>query len=125
MRINHIGIITNNIDSDVMLYQRMGYKIVNRVVDIIQMNKIAIIRKVESPDIELIEAVNEKSTIRNFKKGYHHICFESESGEDIVTIFNCMKVGKIFTQPIIAPALGGRSVVFACLYNGCFIELIL
>ena len=125
MKLNHIGIITNNIDEDVLLYQRMGYQIVSQIVDEIQMNKVIIVRRDDFPDIELIEAVNDKSTIRNFKKGYHHLCFESEADEDIVAIFKQMKVGRIFTPPISAPALGHRSVVFACLHNGCFIELIL
>ena len=39
--------------------------------------------------------------------------------------FKDMKIGKIFTQPIVAPALNNRKVVFACLQNGTFIEFIL
>ena len=34
-------------------------------------------------------------------------------------------VKQIFTQPIVAPALNNRKVVFACLQNGTFIEFIL
>lgn len=122
---NHIGIITKHIDEDVLLYQRMGYQIICQVIDTVQMNKIIIVSRNGSPNIELIEAINDNSTVRNFNSGYHHICFEPEQGEDIVTVFNQMKVGKIFTPPIVATALDCRKVVFACLYNGSFVELIL
>lgn len=72
----------------------------------------------------LLEPINELSSIYNFRDGYHHICYEAEQGEDIVQLFKTMKIGKIFTKPIIAPALSGREVVFACLQNGTFVEFI-
>lgn len=125
MKVNHIGIITRDLYNDVKLYQRMGYNILCQIIDNEQKNKIVIVEKDGSPDIELIEPVNEESTIINFENGYHHICFEADGNEDIVEVFNKMRVGKVFTPPILAPALGNHSVVFACLYNGSFIELLL
>ena len=125
MKVNHIGIIVKSVDREVQLYQRMGCRIVCDIDDKNQMNKVVIVRRDDSPDIELIEPINQYSTIINFKSGYHHICYEAEVGENIVKNFNEMKVGKIFTTPIVAPALNNRKVVFACLYNGNFVELIL
>ena len=125
MKVNLIGIIVKRVNREVQLYQRMGYRIICDIDDENQMNKIVIVRRDDSPDIELIEPINQNSTIINFKSGYHHICYETEVGEDIVKKFNKMKVGKIFTTPILAPALNNRKVVFACLYNGNFVELIL
>lgn len=125
MKINHIGIITKHIDVDVLMYERIGYRVISEVVDTTQMNKVTILKGNHAPNIELVEAINDNSTIKNFTSGYHHICFEAEENEDIVALFKKMNVGKIFTHPIVAPALNFRKVVFACLYNGSFIELIL
>ena len=75
--------------------------------------------------IELIEHIGEKSSVYNFKSGYHHICFTSDIVEDIIEDFKRMNIGKSFTKPITAPALNSHEVVFACLPNGTFIELIL
>lgn len=104
----------------------MGYKLKEEtVIDSIQNNLIAILKSEFFPDIELIEPIDENSSIYNFKVGYHHICYEAELGEDIIQKFKSMRIGKIFTKPIIAPALDNREVVFACLQNGTFVEFIL
>lgn len=104
----------------------MGYKLKEEtVIDSIQNNLIAFLKSDFFPDIELIEPIDENSSVYNFKRGYHHICYEAEPGEDIIQKFKSMRIGKIFTKPIIAPALDNREVVFACLQNGTFVEFIL
>lgn len=126
MKMNHLGIIVSDIKKNIALYMNIGYVLKCNVLDDrIQHNRIAIMKSVLSPDIELIEPLDENSTVYNFKEGYHHICYEAETGEDIVSKFKAMNIGKIFTSPIIAPALDGKKVVFACLRNGTFIELIM
>lgn len=126
MRVNHIGIIVEDLHRSVRIYSRCGYVLYNDIKqDNIQNNRIAIMKSQFSPDIELIEVVNESSSIYNSKKGYHHICYEAAPGEDIIKKFKEMKIGKIFTPPITAPALNNRKVVFACLQNGTFVEFIL
>lgn len=57
--------------------------------------------------------------------GIHHICYEVEEQYDFREIFKKMSIGKIFTDDMIAPALGYRQVVFACLKNGMFVEFLL
>ena len=126
MLINHIGIIVTDLHRSVHIYSKLGYVLHNDIKqDNIQDNRIAIMKSQFSPNIELIEAVNESSSIYNAKKGYHHICYEAEPGEDIIQKFKNLKIGKIFTPPIVAPALNNRKVVFACLRNGTLIEFIL
>lgn len=126
MKIHHIGVITRNIRKYMQLYCRMGYQQVSDIItDSIQKNQIVMLGGIFSPLIELIEPLDKYSTVYNFKEGYHHICYEAEPGEDIIQEFKAMKIGKIFTKPIIAPALNNREVVFACLQNGTFIEFIL
>ena len=126
MIINHIGIVVDNIEKNINMYSKLGYQLNKNIVwDYNQNNKIALMCSDFSTNIELIEPIDELSSIYNFNIGYHHICYEAELGEDIVQIFKAMKIGKIFTKPIIAPALNNREIVFACLQNGTFIEFIL
>lgn len=126
MTVNHIGIIVGDIEKSIEIYSRMGYDLKDKIVfDYNQNNKIALMYSDISPNIELIEPIDELSSIYNFNIGYHHICYEAEFGEDIVQIFKAMKIGKIFTKPILAPVFDNREVVFACLQNGTFIEFIL
>lgn len=126
MKLNHIGIITKSLERDIELYTSLGYSLKNNVVcDMLQMNRVAIMCSDFSVDIELIEPIDGTSSISNFKEGYHHICYESENNEDIINKFRGIKVGKIFTKPIAAPAFNNREVVFACIQNCTFIEFLL
>lgn len=125
MKINHIGIIVKNIGRSKDIYMSLGYNISSYVVDKNQHNNIIILNSEFAPSIELIEPIDEDSSVYNFREGYHHLCYEAEPGEDIIQKFKSMKIGKIFTSPIVAPALDNRKVVFACLQNGTFVEFIL
>lgn len=125
MKINHYGIIVSDLHKTILDYLKLGYSFNNQIfIDVIQNNKVAFL-SLRDHVVELIEPLNELSSVRNFKEGYHHICYEGELGEDVIQRFKEMKIGKIFTKPIVAPALENRKVVFACLTNGTFIELII
>lgn len=125
--IHHIGIIVRDITKSIFIYQKLGYQIISSIIfDHVQQNKICFMGfNGQMLKIELIEPTNEESSVYNSPIGYHHICYEAEQGEDIIQLFKAMKIGKIFTKPIIAPALDNRKVVFACLQNGTFVEFIL
>lgn len=126
MKINHIGVIVKNIERDIRLYTKLGYILKGKIwVDNIQNNRIAILRSDFSPDIELIEPIDRNSSVYNFDSGYHHVCYESEREENIIEFFQSIKIGKIFTPPIVSPAFNNRCVVFACLRNGTFVEFLL
>lgn len=126
MKVHHIGIIVADIEKSIAIYLKLGYRLQkNIVVDNIQHNRVAFMEADFSPSIELIEPINEFSSVKNFKKGYHHICYELEMSIEIGQKFKDMQVGKIFTKPIIAPAIGNRKVIFACLRNETFVEFIL
>ncbi len=125
MKVHHIGIKVSQLEKNIELYSKLGYHQVSSItVDEIQSNRIVFLQN-QIQCVELIEPLNEKSSIYHFKDGYHHICYESEGDEDIIKAFKEAKIGKIFTKPLVAPALENREVVFACLQNGMFIELIL
>ena len=126
MIIHHIGIVVTDINKSIDIYNKIGFELEdNIVIDDVQKNRIAFLKSGYCLKLELIEPLDEESSVYNFREGYHHICYEAEQGEDIIQKFKKMKIGKIFTTPIIAPALDNRKVVFACLQNGTFIELIL
>lgn len=121
MILNHLGIIIPHLKQSITIYSKMGYKLNEApVMDSIQNNLITILKFGSSPDIELIEPIDENSSIYKFKESYHHIYYEAERGEDIIQKFKEMKIEKIFTKPIIAPALDNREVVFAYLQNETF-----
>lgn len=126
MIIHHIGIVVRDISKSIDIYNRMDFKLEgNIVIDGVQKNRIAFLKTIYCLKLELIEPLNEESSVYNFREGYHHLCYEAEPGEDIIQKFKSMKIGKIFTSPIVAPALDNRKVVFACLRNGTFVEFIL
>lgn len=126
MKVNHIGVITSDLSKSIRMYSKMGYVLTGDIVkDLIQNNFIVFMVSQFPPAIELIMPMNKNSSVYNFKDGYHHVCYEAEQNENIIEDFRKRKVGKIFSSPLVAPALANREVVFACLQNGTFIELIL
>ena len=76
----------------------LGYTTVVDIVDHIQNNRIVIMKSNFSPNIELIEPIDESSSVYNFKEGYHYICYETGWGEEIIKKFKEMKAGKIYTH---------------------------
>lgn len=126
MTIHHIGIITQDMQKSILLYEKLGYTCVGEtMVDPIQNNTVAfLVCSDQMPKIELISPINRNSTIFNFRDGYHHICYDVSDDPDYLRQFKILKIGKVFTQPIIASAIDNRKVVFALLQNGNFVEFI-
>ena len=126
MKINHIGIIVKDIEKSRYLYNKMGYSEITEIIyDFNQNNRVIFLQLNKYPPIELIEPLNSLSSVYNFPPGYHHICYEKDDEQDIIQLYKKMKVGKIFTKPIVAPALNNQDVVFACMRDGSFVELII
>ena len=123
MTVHHTGLIVKNLDKNIDLYKKLGFlPISDIVVDNVQQNKVVFLQN-QKHKIELIEPLNEKSSIYHFKEGYHHICYEIDSNT-FLHDFKQLKIGKIFTKPMQAPAIDGREIVFACLTNGTFVEFL-
>lgn len=127
MRIHHIGVIVKDIEKNILIYKKLGYKQISEVVvDEIQNNKVVFLESMDTTQvIELVAAMGEKSSVYGFKEGYHHICYELEYEENFFEQFKALRIGKIFTKPINAVAIDNKDVVFACLNNGMFVEFIL
>lgn len=127
MKIHHTGIIISNIEKSIEIYKQLGYTQMSEVVvDKIQHLKIVFLKSSdETQNIELIESLGDESTIHNFKNGLHHMCFDVRDIQDFTDYFKTLKIGKIFTKTIIAPAIDNCSIVFALLHNGMFVEFII
>ena len=124
MKVHHTGIIVKDLEKNIILYTKLGYdQVSDIVVDNVQQNRVVFLQN-QNHKIELIEPLNEKSSIYHFKEGYHHICYEVDDREAFLYDFKQLKIGKIFTKPMLAPAIGNREIVFACLTNGTFVEIL-
>lgn len=124
MREHHIGIVVRDMEESRWVFSCLGYHPCTEVTeDIYQHNKILFLEDgQDSNRIELIEPLDEASTVRNVRPGMHHICYEVE--DSFLDEFKAMKIGKIFSSIYIAPALEGRKVMFACLRGGMFVEFL-
>ena len=124
MKVHHIGLIVRDIDKSIKIYKRINYiQKTGIIFDEHQNIKICFLEN-DFHRLELIQSLDETSSIYHFKDGYHHICYEVYD-ENFVENFIDYKIGKIFSQPTIAPAIENRCVVFGCLSNGAFVEFLL
>jgi catechol 2,3-dioxygenase-like lactoylglutathione lyase family enzyme len=126
MKIHHIGIITKDIVGSGELYQKLGYITCGEIIaDAVQNNKLLFLKNdVSGEVVELIEPMGETSTVFNAPEGYHHFCYEVDDVERGIAAFNALKIGKIFTGKISAPAFSGRTICFAYLKNNTIIEFL-
>ena len=94
------------------------------VEDLEQHNRILFMENgLDCGRIELIEPMDDASTVRNARCGIHHICYEVN--EDFINGFKSLKIGKMLPRRYIAPALGDRQVMFASLRGGLFVEFLI
>ena len=127
VEIHHTGIIVDSIEKNIDIYKRLGYTQISEIIfDDVQHVKIVFFKSEDKTQtVELIESLSDNSSIHNFKTGYHHICYDVSDIQDFMSYFKTLKIGKIFTKPMTAPAISDRQVVFACLNNGIFLEFII
>lgn len=127
MIVHHTGIITRDIAKSIGIYEKLGYSHTGQTVtDTVQNNTVIFLTSLDKTQtIELIKPLDKTSTVHNFRDGYHHICYDVSDNPDFLSRFKAMKIGRIFTQPMIAPAIDNREIVFALLNNGTFIEFII
>lgn len=125
LKIHHIGLIVRNIEKSIIEYKELGLNIEKDCLDDIQNNRIVFLYDSIGYRIELIEPINNQSSVWNCSPGYHHICFMINNTEQMQTIFKRKCIGKIFKGPICAPALDGKMIYFACLYGGEIVEFLI
>jgi hypothetical protein len=126
MKIHHIGLIVKNVEKNISIFEKLGYtKVSDIITDNHQNIRVVFVQSSDQSQLlELIESLDETSSIYRFKDGYHHICYEVECNQSFLEDFKKLKIGKIFTKPIEAPAINNRVVIFGCLNNGVFVEFL-
>lgn len=125
IKIEHIGIVVEDIEKSINIFVNLGFQKLNDIcIDQIQNNKLQILQDANGNKIELIQPLNEKSTVINAKVGIHHIAIINQGGIPREKIQD-NKIGKIFSKKIMAPLFDNRTVEFAYIpNNNIIIELI-
>lgn len=86
MKLNHIGIATNNIEKLINEYTSQGYKVVNIIYDDIQLANLCLLRKNNSVDVELVTTLDTNSKVYNLSKNNYskeyHKCYETNNIRD-------------------------------------------
>lgn len=125
MKEHHVGIVVGDIEDGQRFFGYLGYQTCGEVVeDFEQHNRILFLENGQNYSrIELIEPLDDTSTVRNARRGIHHICYEAD--EDFIDEFKLLKMGRMLPRRYIAPALDNRQVMFACVRDGLFVEFLI
>mgnify|MGYP006074581307 FL=1 len=80
MIFHHIGIAVNNIENAQKSYEKLGYKMTLTIIDPIQNVKLCFLDKSDSPIIELVCPIDDKSPVVSILKNNnampYHTCYE-------------------------------------------------
>jgi methylmalonyl-CoA/ethylmalonyl-CoA epimerase len=119
MKFHHIGIATYNINDSISKYLLFGYnQITVKYFDPIQNVNITFMEKDNSPMIEFVEPVDEKSPILNTltKNGTtpYHFCFEVD---DIHIEVEKLKKNKFILISKVVPAVAFNNRLVCFLYS--------
>jgi methylmalonyl-CoA/ethylmalonyl-CoA epimerase len=127
-RFHHIGYVTYSIADTSSMYILAGYHMSEIIEDSIQRTKICYLLKDNNPCIELIEPVDEKSSVNKILKknegtAPYHICYEVD---DIDETFNkLIEIGYTpLFRPIEAIALDNRQICYFYKKEIGFIEMV-
>ena len=127
MKFHHIGMAVHDIDAAASFYEQGGYKRSMTIVDPIQNVSICWLTKTETPIVELIAPIDDKSPVIKVleKMGVspYHCCYVVESIEDAVVELRKMKY-IVVSKPVEAVAFCGSKVCFMFNKNVGLIELV-
>ena len=114
MKLHHIGIAVNSIDEKLKIWQQclgIEFEDIEEVPD--QKVRVAVL-PVGDVNIELLEPVGDDSTIRKFinkrGEGLHHLCFEVEDIEKILSDMRSQGFTLIDEKPRIGAS--GKKIAF-------------
>jgi len=125
---HHIGYVTGSIEKTSALYRSAGYRVSETTIDPIQQTKICFLSKEGSPDIELIEPVDENSSVNKVLKknggtAPYHVCYETD---DVNRDFDALlALGYIpLFRPVEAAALDDKLICYFYKQEIGFIEIV-
>jgi methylmalonyl-CoA/ethylmalonyl-CoA epimerase len=126
-KFHHMGYVTNNIEKTAALYVSAGYIISEIITDLIQNVKICFLTKEGNPRIELIEPVDEFSSVNKILKktgvSPYHVCYEVD---DIFVAYDALcELGYTpLFRPVEAIALESKLICYFFKKEIGYIELL-
>ena len=126
MKLHHIGYVVKDIEQ----YEKnlLFEKKVIKLFDPVQNSKMALYSNFNESYIELIQPLNEQSFTYNFLQkngsGYHHLCYEIKSREELMKVAADQKLISI-KGPIPAILFGNREVWFYFSRNKQIVEFVI
>lgn len=124
MKIHHIGYVVKSIEAAAAALP--GLRLVEQVVDPVQQATLALYA-LDNINIEFICPAGPQSFTWGFLDktggGYHHLCYEADSLEDVDRIIRERRMVKVL-GPVPAVLFGGRQVVFAYARNKDIVEFL-
>jgi len=127
-RFHHIGYVTDSIAHTSAFYLDAGYQKTGNVTDEIQRVSICFLLREGFPRIELIEPVDENSSVNKILKktgvAPYHVCYEVD---DIIAAFDELVDVQDFIplfRPVEAIALDNRLICYLYRKDVGFIEIV-
>ena len=125
---HHIGYVTDSIINTSALYLQAGYRATPVIEDTIQRVKICFLTKDGLPRIELIEPIDEQSSVNKILKksgvAPYHVCYEVDDvNESVDELVNDLGYIPLF-RPVEAIALDNRLICYLYKKEIGFIELV-
>ena len=126
MKLHHIGYVVKDIEQ----YEKnlLFEKKVIELFDPVQNSKMALYSNFNESYIELIQPLNEQSFTYNFLQksggGYHHLCYEIKSRDELMKVAADQKLISI-KGPIPAILFGNREVWFYFSRNKQIVEFVI
>tara|TARA_B100000787_G_C16152415_1_gene277210 strand:+ start:673 stop:1092 length:420 start_codon:yes stop_codon:yes gene_type:complete len=126
---HHTGVITDDIESSISFFSKLGYTTSNIYNDKPQQTFVAILNKTNSPMIELVSPMNSNSPAQGWVTrvgaGAYHICFKIENAKlnEAIDYFKMQKFSQL-SEPTLSPAFDGAHVVFLWGKEAGLIELV-
>jgi methylmalonyl-CoA/ethylmalonyl-CoA epimerase len=126
-KFHHIGFVTNSIEKTAALYSIGGYSISEIISDAIQNVNICFLTKQGAPRIELVEPLDEFSSVNKILKksgvSPYHICYEVD---DIFVAYDALcELGYIpLFRPVEAIAIENKLICYFFKKEIGYIELL-
>jgi methylmalonyl-CoA/ethylmalonyl-CoA epimerase len=124
---HHIGYVTGSIARTSAPYVKAGYNATEVVTDPVQRVKICFLTKGEEPCIELVEPLDEDSSLsKTLKKNGvspYHICYETDDIDDSFDRLLEMGYTPLF-RPVEAAAFDDRQVCYFYRQDIGYIEVV-
>lgn len=128
LKIHHIGYLVKNIDKAIEKFKQLGFKCVSETTcDEIRYIHICFMEK-DGYVIELVSPYDSNSVVSKLMKQYknspYHICYLTDKFEETCIALQTGGGYVMVNNPLPAPALEGKRVVFLISHISGMIELL-